>query len=254
MTTENNMNLIQALRDFITSEQVKNNFRVNETDFTRNRQLPFHKTVVLILKSWKTSISNRLNKFFDDLNLIDEIPSPSAFCQSRQKLKPEFFIALKDKAVNFFYDNYEKSGLVKKWNGRLLWAIDGSYLNLPDTDETRKKYSIQTNQINNDGTVQALSSYLYDVLNGICVNSIINEFKSEKSFIFTDHINYFREEAILILDRLYADYSVLAFFAKSSNDYIIRCPISSSFNVVKNFIKSSSIDEIIEITASACKI
>jgi len=247
MTNETNITLIIYLRGFITSMQAITDFRLEETDFTRERKLPFHKTVVLILKSWKTSICNRLSKFYDDLDLIDKMPSPSAFCQARQKLKPEFFIALKDKAVNFYYEYYEKAGFVKRWKGYIMLAIDGSYLNLPDTEETRKKYSIQVNQINDDGTVQALSSYLYDVLNGICVNAVINEFKSEKSFIFMDHIKYLREDALLILDRLYADFSVLAFLVKSDHDFVIRCPTKSSFSVIKNFMNSCSIDEIVEI-------
>ena len=98
------------------------------------------------------------------------MPTPSAFCQARKKIKSELFIALKDETVRIYYDIYGKTGLVKRWNERLLLAIDGSIINLPDTKETRQKYSIQTNQYK-DGTVQALSSYLYDVLNEICINA-----------------------------------------------------------------------------------
>jgi hypothetical protein len=38
---------------------------------------------------------NRLNKFFDDFNLLDGMPTGSAFCQARKKIKPELFIAFK---------------------------------------------------------------------------------------------------------------------------------------------------------------
>lgn len=154
-------------------------FRSKPTEFTRKRKLPFLTITVLILTNWKTSINNRLNKFFDDFNLLDEMPTASAFCQARQKIRPEIFIALKDEAVKFFYDNYEKDGLVKRWKGRFLYAIDGSCINIPDTEETRKKYSIQTNQ-SKDGTVQALASFLYDVMNEICINAVINEKKVKK--------------------------------------------------------------------------
>ncbi|CAG0981089.1 MAG: hypothetical protein OIN86_09635 [Candidatus Methanoperedens sp.] len=43
------------------------------------------------------------------------MPTASAFSQARKKIKPELFIALKDETVKFFYKNYEKSGLVKRW-------------------------------------------------------------------------------------------------------------------------------------------
>jgi len=57
------------------------------------------------------------------------MPTASAFCQAKKKIKPEFFIALRDETVRYFYDLYEKAGLVKRWKGHLLLAIDGTYVN-----------------------------------------------------------------------------------------------------------------------------
>jgi hypothetical protein len=172
MTNKNNILLITFLREFMTNSLIIDKFRSKDTDFTRNRKLPFWKTTILILRSWKTPIHSKLIKFFGSLNLLNVMPTASAFCQARKKINPELFIALKYETVTFFYKNYEKSGLVKRWNGRLLWAIDGTSINIPDTQETRNKYSIQVNQYNKDGTVQALSSFLYDVLNEICINVV----------------------------------------------------------------------------------
>jgi len=247
MTKLQNILLIELLRAFITSNLVIDSFRFNDTDFTRNRKLPFWKTTVLILRSWKTSLHNKLTKFFDDLNLLDVMPTASAFCQARKKIKPELFIALKDEIVKFYYKNYEKSGLVKRWNGRLLWAIDGTFINIPDTQETRNKYNIQVNQYNKEGTVQALSSILYDVLNEICINAVINGTKNEKIFIFNEHVKHFNKEVITIYDRLYADYSVLSFHIKGGTDFVIRCPLTNSFKVVIDFVKSNSKDKIVNL-------
>ena len=242
----NNVLLITFLREFIKNSLIIDTFRYNDTDFIRERKLPFWTTTVLILTSWKTSMHNRLNKFFDDLNLLDGMPTPSAFCQARKKIKPELFIALKNEILKFFYDVYEKEGLVKRWKGRYLCAIDGSIINIPDKKETRKKYSIQTNQYK-DGTVQALSSFLYDVLNEVCINAVINDKKSEKSFIFSDHVKKFTKEAIIIYDRLYADYSVISFHVKGGYDFVIRCPLTSSFKEVSDFVKSDCFDKIVTL-------
>lgn len=137
-----NIFLIEFLRTLIRDNLAIESFRVNDTDFTRCRKLPFWRTTVLILRSWKASLHNKLNKFFEDLDLLDVMPTSSAFCQARKKIKPELFIYLRNEIVNFFFTNYPKSGLIKRWKGRLLWAIDGSRLNIPDTKETREKYSI----------------------------------------------------------------------------------------------------------------
>ena len=220
MTKSKNILLIDFLRAFIKSNMVINSFRAEETDFTRERKLPFWTTTLLILTSWKKSIHNRLNLFFTHLDFVAGMPEASAFCQARKKIKPELFIALKEETLEFFYDTYEKEGLVKRWKGRILCAIDGSIFNIPDTKETRKKYSIQINQYK-DGTVQALSSFYYDVLNEICINAVINDKKSEKSFIFSDHVKKFTKEAIIIYDRLYADFSVISFHVKGDFDFVI---------------------------------
>jgi len=222
-------------------------FRTKDADFTRTRKLPFWRVATLILRSWKASLQNRINKFFNDLDLLENIPTASAFCQAREKIKPEFFKVLNEKAVKFFYDNYEKEGFVKKWKGHLLWAVDGSYINIPDTAQTRRKYGIQTHIYNDEGIVQALASFLYDVLNEININSGITETKIEKSFIFNDHSRQYRKDAIIIYDRLYADYSVIAFHIKASIDFVLRCHMSNTFKKVEEFIKSDRIDEIVRL-------
>ncbi len=222
-------------------------FRTKDADFTRTRKLPFWRVAVLIMKGWKTSLQNRINKFFADLELLEKIPTASAFCQAREKIKPEFFKVLNNKIVKFFYDNYEKEGFVKRWKGRLLWAVDCSYINIPDTLETREKYSIQANQYNEEGIVQALASFLCDVLNEFSINSNINKIKSEKSFIFSEHARHYHKDAIVIYDRLYTDYSVIAFHVKAGIDFLIRCPTSKTFKKVEKFVKSDRIDDIVSL-------
>ena len=222
-------------------------FRVEDTDFTRIRKLPFWRVAVLVMSGWKTSIQNRVNKFFKDFGLLENIPTASAFCQAREKIKPGFFKSLNENVTKFFYENYEKEGLVKKWKGRLLWVVDGSHINVPDTTETREKYSIQANQYNEKGVVQAQASFLCDVLNEISVNSSIDKIKTEKYFIFSEHISHYRKDAIVIYDRLYADFSVIAFHANAGIDFVIRCPEITTFKKVQNFIKSDLVDEIINL-------
>jgi Transposase DDE domain len=243
--------LIIYLREYLTATDTISSFRATDTDFTRTRKLPFWNVAVLILRGWKTSIQNRINNFFSDLDLLDNIPTASAFCQAREKIKPELFKVLNEKVVKFFYDIYEREGLVKRWKGRLLWAVDGSCFNVPDTTETRERYNIHTNQYVAEGIVQALASFLYDVLNEISLNSNIDGIKSEKSFVFSEHNRHYRKDAIIIYDRLYADYSVIASHIKAGIDFVIRSPISNTFKQVETFIKSDRIDEIVSLKVTA---
>jgi hypothetical protein len=231
------------LREFTMDANVMRSFRVRDADFTRERKLPFWNVAALILRGWKMSIQNRINKFFDTLGVLDDngsIPTASAFCQAREKMKPEFFKALNEKTVQFFYD-HEAGELVKKWKGRyLLWAVDCSQINIPDTEETREKYGVHVNQYGVE-TVQAQVSFLYDLLNEATINSCMGATtRSEKSFIFDEHARYYREDVLAIYDRLHADYSVVAFHAKKGVDFLIRCP-TITFGEIEEFAKSSKL-------------
>ncbi|MBZ5602383.1 MAG: carboxypeptidase-like regulatory domain-containing protein, partial [Acidobacteriia bacterium] len=60
--------------------------------------------------------------------------------------------------------------------------------------------------------------------------------------IFNDHVKKFTTEAIIIYDRLYADYSVISFHVKGGYDFVIRCSLTSSFKEVSDFVKSDCFD------------
>jgi hypothetical protein len=220
---------------------------MSEEDFIRERKLPFWRVVVLILSGWKKSLQNRVNKFFEELDKLEEIVTGSAFSQARKKVKWEIFKELNHKTVEYFYNNYDKEGLVRRWNDHLLLAVDCSKLNLHDTKEAREKYTIQTNQHDEKGVCQGLSSFLYDVLNEVTINSTIDKVKGEKLFIFEEHKNYYKDNAIILYDCGYAAYSVIAYHIKEGINFIIRCPINNTFKDVEKFIKSKETDKIVKI-------
>ena len=107
------------------------------------------------------------------------------------------------------------------------------------------------NQFTEEGGIQALASFLCDVLNDISINSSIDVRKSEKSFIFDEHNSHYRKDSIVIYDRLYADYSVIASHIKEGIDFVIRCPLSNNFKKVEDFIMSELIDEIVSLRVTA---
>jgi hypothetical protein len=80
---------------------------------------------------------------------------------------------------------------------------------------------------------------------------LINGTKSEKNFIFNEHVKYFNKEVINIYDRLYADYSVLSLHIKEGSDFVIRCPLTNSFKVVIDFVKSDCKDKIVNLNVTA---
>jgi hypothetical protein len=100
---------------------------------------------------------------------VTEVVTESAYRQARQKLNPELFVDLNEMVVSDYYRLYEAEGGVLRWKGRRLCGVDGSYLNLPDTEELRTVFSIQKCQSARGERVQALSSICYDLLNDVAL-------------------------------------------------------------------------------------
>ena len=101
------------MRRFTIDKNVARSFRVKDTDFTRERKLSLCNVAAPILSGWKMSIQNRINRFFHTLGLLGSIPTASAFCQAREKIKPEFFKALNEETIDFFY-SYDEGEPVKR--------------------------------------------------------------------------------------------------------------------------------------------
>lgn len=214
-------------------------------DFTRRRKLPFERVAALILRGHKLSGQTALNKVFRSLDEVSIVPTPSAYSQARQKLKPELFLYLNDLVSESFYELYEADGYVRRWKGRRVVAVDGSCLNLPDTPETRSHFSLHTNQ-SEVGRVQGLASVLYDVLNGIGLSIAIDRKRAEKDFLFEHHLGKTRPHDVVVLDRVYADFAVMAFLATHKREFVIRCP-RAGFGAVVAFWESDETETIVTL-------
>jgi hypothetical protein len=80
-------------------------------------------------------------------------------------------------------------------------GVDGSYLNLPDTPETRREFSVQTNHHAAGDQVQALASVLYDLRNDIGLSAALGPQQAEKNFLFERHLAVTEVGDVLVFDR-----------------------------------------------------
>jgi len=124
-------------------------------------------------------------------------------------------------------------------------GVDGTCLNLPDTPETREHFSLHTNQ-SEVGRVQGLASVLYDVLNGIGLSIAIDRKRAEKDFVFEHHLEKTRPRDVVVLDRVYADFAVMAFWAKHDRQFVIRFP-RAGFSTVMAFWESGEREALVEL-------
>lgn len=179
---------------------------------------------------------------------VTEAPTTSSFTQARMKLKPEFYDYINKELINQYYEIYNEERDLARiyYKGRRMLGLDCSVINLPDTEQTRKKFSIQRNQNVGKQRVQGYGSFLYDLRNELVISVTLEEKKSEEKFLFSYHKAALRKSDIITMDRVYASYRVLSFCINNEIDYIIRFS-SSSFKEVNDFWKSSDTDKIVEI-------
>jgi hypothetical protein len=219
-------------------------FRVTPKAFTRKRSLTFVTVVMLILRGHKFSLQNALDKVFGALGKLRMVPTASAYCQARQKIDPTLFQELTASTVEDFYRFAGQEGSVVTWRGHRLVGADGTKLTLPDTEALREAYTVQRNQIGTQ-TVQALSVVLYDLRNDLALGAKLGPIVAEKRYLF-DLWEQTQGGDVLVLDRLFADYCVIAYTVHSGRNLVIRCP-QQSCGVVRDFWASDKREQIIDL-------
>ena len=204
------------------------------TDFTRERVLTWPVVIMVMLRGQKVSLQNALNKFFSAIGEVWRVVTAGAYRQARQKVQPEVFVHLNAVACGEYYERYGADDEVARWRGHRVLGVDGSYLNLPDTAETRQEFSVQTNQHAGGEQVQALASVLYDLRNDLGLSAALGPKQAEKNLLFGTHLAATQRDDVLVCDRAYADYSVMAMLLAWQCHFVIRFP-RQSFTAVNAF-------------------
>lgn len=233
--------IVSNIKELIESNDFKSRSKFLAKSFTRFRSFTLERILILILLGKKRAIQNNLNIFFDKIGEVELIPSGSGYTQARNKLKPEAFKEISNKVVSDFYNLYDYD----KWNNKRLIGIDGSLLNLPLTKETKEKYLIKRND--KVELTQCLSSFSYDVLNEITISAKFDILQGEKEFIIDEHIKNFTENDILLMDRAYADYSLMALLMSKKIDFVVRIKINSTNKEIYTFLDSGKESDIVSM-------
>lgn len=195
-------------------ERDKSSFVVNpKRDFVRKRKLTFKDTMKLILSFGKENTYWEMMSYF---RYKPDMASTSAFCQQRQKIKPEAFEKL-------FYDFNNSLNNLKKHKGYRLLACDGS-----DIPVTLKEYDdayLPHCGASPDCEPHMHLNALYDICNHIYVDAVIEPSRkhNEKSaFIQMLYQSYTKDKTLYIMDRGYECYNIMAHITSLSQYFLIR--------------------------------
>lgn len=241
--------LRQELHAAVTLEQ----FRVRPADFSRQPELTLPRVATLILRGHQVSQQNALNKAWRELGAPLDAPTGSAYCWARQKLRPELFVHLNTCVVEEFTGLAQADGSWRTWHGHRLLGADGTKLNLPDTPALRAAYKVVSNQYGAAGTcVQGLAVVLYDLLNDLGVAAHLGTLAHEPDVLMQHLGAALQAGDVLVLDRNFADYALLAWAVQAGREVVIRCP-RQSFGVVNEFWASGATDAVVTLRCARRK-
>lgn len=233
----------KKINNKINSIEFMEKNRYTDKDFTRKRKLPFVSLILFMINLVKQTLQKELTNFISLISSSKKNITKSAFSQSRRKLKAEAFIELNDTLVESFYVDND----CKKWNGFRLLAIDGTCLTLPQSDEIIKDFGFAKNNVNPESIIpMATISSFYDLLNGIIIDSQIDQYNTSEFMLALAHLDKAEKKDLIILDRGYAATWFFIYMALKNTDYVVRLK-RNFLQEFDSFWNSEKMSEIITI-------
>lgn len=231
--------IIEKIYNILHSENFKESHRMQDKDFTRKRKLKFSEICLMILKGSKKGLQAGINTFLKETKNEIKSYSSAAFCKARQKINPSAFKELFKITANEFYSNNEYKTLY----GYRIWAIDGSKLNLPNTEELLEIYGSEN--FNNGIHIQAQASCLYDVLNHVILDAYMEPHNTSERELAKKHIEclgkFSKSKELLLMDRGYPSEDLLFSLESAKFNYVIRSNKKEFFKEVRNVKKDDEV-------------
>lgn len=237
------------IRNILHSTGLKDKSRLHEKAFTRKRKVGFVTLLCIILnmirKSTQLEVDEFLKRFNPEGNVFDTYTKQS-FSEARQKLSPEAFIILGDGFIEKFYEDDS----FKKYKGYRLLAIDGSFIEVPNNNETQKYYGYVTNQSEGLKLARAISSKLYDIENKIVVSATLGRYDTGERELAVKNIDKMLSlkqdniKNLILFDRAYPS----AAFIKCLNSKGVKFLMRTSSTFYKEEVQNTKTrDEYVEI-------
>lgn len=217
--------------------------RMKKSYFTRigSSKMGFKNIIVFILNFVTKSLQIELDDFVNLTNSSDVNVTKQAFSEARKKISPTAFIKLTDGILKWFYNETD----FKLYKGYRLLAIDGSVLEISNTEELRQEFGYVENQ--SVKVARAQASGLYDVENDMMLAATISKYATPERTQAVELINKLEElgfkNDLLLLDRGYPSRDLISLIESKKIKYLMRV----STNFIKAVNEAKEEDQVITI-------
>lgn len=237
--------------------------RKSQKDFSRNRCLAFDKLVAYILHLVSSGSSAKVDiksgQFFKNMRRYGlwheaQAVHRSSISKGRSKISWEFFKDLMHDAVQLAYEAIPPRTKYL-WHNMNVYAIDGSRYILPATPNIKETFDSDSGLANNGKGhyPECLVSTLFDVFRRLPVaRTVVDSKGSERDEAVKLLKCLPKNNNLILFDRGYPSFElVYRLTSDLINKFIIRCPATSSFKAIKNFLKEEKQESIIDINPTS---
>ena len=146
-------------------------------------------------------------------------PDASAYCQARQRVPLSVFVAAVHKVSRGLQ---EKARQEFFWHGRQVRVVDGSSCSMPDTPELQEAFGQPTGQKAGCGFPVARLVVLFCWATGAVLDAAIGAYRSSEVILVSALWGHLRRGDIVLADRFYCTYVVLADLLTRGCDAVFR--------------------------------
>ena len=206
--------------------------------------------VVLFLANFlKGSLQDEIDQLFQAILKLDvsrRVVTRSAICQARKKVSYKVFIGLLDIICRFLNQRSE----MQTYKGFRTFAVDGSTMLLPDTEENRRHFGMAKSEKNHEGRAIARVSILHDVLNRVTFDANIESYQTGEQTLAWNHLEEAElpQKSLILLDRGYVSFHFLRHIWDLGHHFCVR--VKSNLKVVKQLEASGKSEGIFRFKPS----
>lgn len=217
------LDIFTFLHDLIFSVDFLNFARTEPRHFSRpgGSKLPFPAFFSYLLFGRKYSSYSQAARFLDLISSEHLLVSKQAISKRRNFIKAESVLKVLDVFTKKIYESMK----VKTFHNFLVTAIDGTRLNLPDSENIRNHFGVQIT--GNVPQPQALLSCLYDALNGFVLDSQIAPCRGNERILAEKHLDKLKQfsnyNILVTLDRGYPSGKLLRLIMEHGFHFVMRC-------------------------------
>lgn len=201
--------------------------------------MPLEDILLFCLARKGLTTTLELRTYFEQKEDLSMKISKQGYLQQRKRWNPDIFTHLNDQYFIDFYNSSE----VSLWNGFLVLGIDGSKMEVPNSEGNRLRFDKSNNQHSEQGQMRALVSGMYDILNGFYLDIGIAHISTSETEMAKENLERLkllgiRYQILVIFDRGYPTMKFIDFLEEAGIHYSFRLS-SNDYKKERNDMKSS---------------